>query len=66
MEGKSSSQNAEIEHFLSFCQLIMSDVGESVRCSDREIFLTPKFSRFPAECDPDSKVSQNARNLGFR
>ena len=39
MEGKSSTQNAEIEGFSKhFCHMMMSDVKKSVRCSDRENF----------------------------
>ena len=39
MEGKSSTQNADIEGFSKhFCHMMMSDVKKSVRCSDRENF----------------------------
>ena len=31
---------------LRFCQLLMSDVSESVECSDREKFLPPNYSKF--------------------
>ena len=48
MEGKLSTQNAEI---IRFGQLIMSDVSEKVRCSDRENFSSPNFRRFAVECD---------------
>ena len=32
--------------------------------SDREKFLSPTYSKFVPECDWNSKISQNVRNLG--
>ena len=33
--------------------------------SDRERFLSTHYSKFTVECDRNSQISQNARNLGF-
>ena len=61
MEGKSSTENAEIERFLlRLWQMIMSDVSESVRS-----FLSPNYRNFAVEWDWNNKISQNVRNLGF-
>ena len=52
MEGKSSTQNAEIEQFSSICQLmILSDVSEIVPCSDCENFSLRGYSKFAVERD---------------
>ena len=39
----------------------MSDVSESVRCSDRENF----HFNFAVEGNWNNKISQNVQNLGF-
>ena len=46
MEGKSTTQNAEIERLYVFCQLIMSDLTLVSR-SDLEIFHHQNLANLP-------------------
>ena len=43
----------------------MSDLSESIRDSDREIFLLPNHSKFAVECNWNSYISQKVKNLEF-
>ena len=65
MDGKSSIQNAEIEHFLHIFANWKCPMFESVQWSDREIFLSPNFCKFAIECDWSNKISWNIQNFGF-
>ena len=56
MEGKSSTQNAEIERFFKTFLPIenVRCVKKSVRCSmvlNLKTFLSPNYSKFAVECD---------------
>ena len=61
MEGKSSNQYAETERFFTLLPLIMSDISESVQCSDHEFFYHKIIAIFLY--DSNSKISQNLLNL---
>ena len=43
----------------------MSNVSDSVQCSDRENFLPPNNSKFVVEDNSNNKISQDVRNLMF-
>ena len=67
MEGKSSTQNAEIERFLRVCQLKMSIMWKCPMFdgSDGKNLLSPHYSKFAVEYDWNNKISQNVNKIGF-
>ena len=61
MKGELSIQR---DRFLTpTCQFILSNVKQFplFNASNREKFLSPRFSKFAVECDLNSKISQNVR-----
>ena len=59
MEGKSSTQNAEIDRF--FNVLPIDNIGLD---ASLKIFVT-KFRKFAGEYEWNTKISHNAQNLVF-
>ena len=47
------------------CQLRSRHIGKYVHAIEREIIFSPNCSKFVAECDWNSKSSQNVRKLGL-